>query len=346
MGAAWHLSELGYRVKIIDPNFNEELTRENVRNASTASLGILMGYTFRRSSGRAWNLRKRSMELWPEWISKLSSDEIPLKINKPLIQIATSYKESLKIKDLIQQRKHLGIDSLPKRYYSFLRDFLINKDYGGLISYQEGYIDSISLQEALLLAMKKLEVEKISEHAIKIQKKAYPSSNSWQVTLSNNQIIKTDIIVLCNSIGAENLLQQLGHKIRLTPVLGQAVLIKTNLCAKSFMNWPSVCSTDGLNIIRRANNHILIGATIEPGIKPLPLYLHEMLNMKNNAPPWLKESEIVNQWSGIRAKPLDRPAPLLEKIEPGLILASAHYRNGILLAPATAEFISSSINDA
>jgi glycine/D-amino acid oxidase-like deaminating enzyme len=44
---------------------------------------------------------------------------------------------------------------------------------------------------------------------------------------------------------------------------------------------------------------------------------------------------------------VDRPAPLLEALEPGLILASGHYRNGVLLAPATAEWIANGFaNDA
>jgi glycine oxidase len=30
---------------------------------------------------------------------------------------------------------------------------------------------------------------------------------------------------------------------------------------------------------------------------------------------------------------------LLEQLEPGLVLASGHYRNGLLMAPATAEWV-------
>jgi glycine/D-amino acid oxidase-like deaminating enzyme len=34
-----------------------------------------------------------------------------------------------------------------------------------------------------------------------------------------------------------------------------------------------------------------------------------------------------------------RPAPLLEHLAPGLLLATGHYRNGVLLAPASAEWV-------
>jgi glycine oxidase len=46
----------------------------------------------------------------------------------------------------------------------------------------------------------------------------------------------------------------------------------------------------------------------------------------------------VRHWHGLRARPSGRPAPLLELLEPGLLLASGHYRNGVLLAPASAHW--------
>jgi len=55
---------------------------------------------------------------------------------------------------------------------------------------------------------------------------------------------------------------------------------------------------------------------------------------------------VVGHWSGLRARPVDRPAPLLEELEPGLILASGHYRNGVLLTPGTAEWVATAIEQA
>jgi len=39
----------------------------------------------------------------------------------------------------------------------------------------------------------------------------------------------------------------------------------------------------------------------------------------------------------------DRPAPLLEQLESGLLLAAGHYRNGVLLAPASAAWVAEQI---
>ena len=45
-----------------------------------------------------------------------------------------------------------------------------------------------------------------------------------------------------------------------------------------------------------------------------------MRNLNERAPEWLRSAKVVGHWSGLRARPVDRPAPLLEELEPGLIL--------------------------
>ena len=83
---------------------------------------------------------------------------------------------------------------------------------------------------------------------------------------------------------------------------------------------------------------------MEPGSEANPSLLPAMQTLNNLAPRWLHDTERVGQWHGLRARPQGRPAPLLEQLEPGLILASGHYRNGVLLAPASAEWVSQQID--
>ena len=82
-----------------------------------------------------------------------------------------------------------------------------------------------------------------------------------------------------------------------------------------------------------------MGATIEKGPKPNLSKKLEMLNMRANAPEWIKLSKVIREWNGIRARPLNEPSPLLKELEPGLLINTGHYRNGILLAPSCAEWI-------
>ena len=50
-------------------------------------------------------------------------------------------------------------------------------------------------------------------------------------------------------------------------------------------------------------------------------------------------ASVLRTWSGLRPRPHERPAPIIERL-PGydnVVVASGHYRNGVLLAPITAQ---------
>ena len=79
---ALELSELGLQVTIIDP--------AQLQNSSNAALGLLMGNMYQKRRGRSWDLRKQSIELWPQWITFLQKFNYELNIEKPLIQLTTN----------------------------------------------------------------------------------------------------------------------------------------------------------------------------------------------------------------------------------------------------------------
>ena len=61
--------------------------------------------------------------------------------------------------------------------------------------------------------------------------------------------------------------------------------------------------------------------------------------------PVLADAPVIESWAGVRPGTKDH-APLLgETRTPGLFVASGHYRNGILLAPITAQILADTIID-
>ena len=87
-----------------------------------------------------------------------------------------------------------------------------------------------------------------------------------------------------------------------------------------------------------------MGATVEHGDTPANEMLEEMLRMDGDAPKWLTKAKVLEHWCGARGRPINQPAPILKQLEPGLVIASGHYRNGILLAPATADWVTDEIS--
>ena len=71
--------------------------------------------------------------------------------------------------------------------------------------------------------------------------------------------------------------------------------------------------------------------------------LHQMAS---EISPDMSELKIADQWSGLRPKAADG-LPVLGNISgiEGLFIATAHYRNGILLAPQTAKLVAGAVID-
>jgi glycine/D-amino acid oxidase-like deaminating enzyme len=107
-------------------------------------------------------------------------------------------------------------------------------------------------------------------------------------------------------------------------------------------------STQGY-LVPRADGRLLVGATVEDvgfenavtqeGLESLVMAGLEIL-------PGLSPLPIAEHWSGLRPFAADG-LPVLGRI-PGYdraYLATAHFRNGILLAPKTAELIADGVID-
>ncbi len=343
--AAWHLSKLGYRIVIIDPKIRKTVHLSACRTGTNASLGVLMCNTFQRTTGRAWLLRQQSKKLWSRWINQLNTKEFPISFETPLIKLATSEKEELAMQHLINTRKHLKIEALSEKEKSFYHDLWPNNKYGGMVSREDGRIDPFKLQESLYHNLKLLDVEMIEDQAINIHKIIRNNNLSWAVKLENFGTLYVAKIIICAAYNSNLLLKNIGYKLDLEAILGQAVEIEVELENNIIKQLPPVLNIHGINIIPKTKNHLIIGATIEKNNMPNKNNLEEMMSLGNNAPTWFQKSKIVDQWYGFRAKPRNRPAPVLEKIEQGLILATGHNRNGILLAPASADFIAKAIKD-
>jgi glycine oxidase len=73
--------------------------------------------------------------------------------------------------------------------------------------------------------------------------------------------------------------------------------------------------------------------------------LEEILGAVNELAPSLASAEILDRWSGLRPGTPDQLPVLGPTDVEGLMIATGHYRNGILLAPVTAKLITDWITE-
>ena len=342
---AFHLLKKGYKVNLIDPQINSEINTQNPRNGTQAALGIIMGNIYKRSKGRAFVLRNKSMKLWKEWLIEINKSESNLKLEKPLIKLASSEKEYQSMIEISKNKKEYGIELLDKNSIEFWSTTFETKIIGGLISLEDGRLNPIKLLKLLIKNLDKMKVNKIASKVIRIKKNINSIKNKWKIYLDNNQCINQDYIVICSALNTNKLLKTLDYKIDLEPILGQVIELELKDKNLNWNQWPAILNYQSINFIHHNPNKIIMGATIEKNIEPCLLHKEEMFHMNNTAPEWIKKAIIKHEWSGIRARPINEPAPLLKELEPGLLINTGHYRNGILLAPSCAEWIGLRIDD-
>ena len=336
---AFYLGKKGYKVNLIDPKVNSKINSFHPENGTQAALGALMGNIYKKSKGKAFLMRDKSMKLWKEWLIEIKDSKSNIKLEKPLIKIASSEKEYKSMIEISKNKKIYGIELLDKISIEFWSSTFETKIIGGLISHEDGRLNPLKLIEALMKYLDKIKVNKIEDNVIKISKNNNSFNKSWKIYLEHNQCINQDYIVICSALNTQKLLQGLDHTINLEPVLGQVIELELEYQTTNFKKWPAIVNYQSINFIHHKPSYIIMGATIEKGNKPNLLKKEEMASINNTAPKWIRKARIRNEWSGIRAKPINEPAPLLKELEPGLLLNTGHYRNGILLAPSCAEWI-------
>jgi glycine oxidase len=298
-----------------------------------------MGHVFRRSSGRGWRLRLRSMELWPQWIETLQAHQPDLELHPGLLQIAEDERTAERMESLAAQRVDLGLQMVAN---TDLVAVWPTAKHGGLHSRHDGRVDPILLQLALRQALAKQSVELNAAQVIRLER----DHKRWRLHRANGDSSIHDVVVLCTALSSDVLLEPLGHARPMTPVLGQALSLQLTTGPTSWRNWPAVLVDQGFNLIPTAPGRLLLGATVEAGDRASDEPLALMRNLNKRAPDWLRLATVIEQWNGLRARPVNRPAPLLEQLEPGLIVATGHYRNGVLLTPGTAEWVATAIEQS
>ena len=101
-------------------------------------------------------------------------------------------------------------------------------------------------------------------------------------------------------------------------------------------------------LVPRADGEIVVGASSEEAgfdVRPRAGAVYDLLRDAQSLVPELSEVEFVEVSTGLRPGSPDN-APLLGSgALDGLVLATGHYRNGILLAPVTGDEIANLIVD-
>jgi glycine/D-amino acid oxidase-like deaminating enzyme len=341
LSIAWLLQRQGHAVRLLDPCLNGPPATDS---GSWAALGVLMGQVFHRSSGRGWRLRQRSLELWQDWILDLQALGHPIPYRQGLLILASDGQELERQGRLSQERQAKGfpLELWDPAKLQTLQPPLPRAAHGALYSPGDGQLDPALALAALRAAAEQLGLIGQAEEAMALER----HNGQWRVQCRGGESLESPWVVLSAGVRSAALIEPLGHAMPMEPVLGQA--LELDLADPSDWQWPGAVVWRGVNLVPRPDlpggKRLWLGATLEPGTNASPEALADLRHWGNSNLDWLHGATVVRQWQGHRPRPSQQPAPLLEELEPGLILASGHYRNGVLLAPASAEWVAQVIS--
>ncbi|MBF2099408.1 MAG: FAD-binding oxidoreductase [Gloeomargaritaceae cyanobacterium C42_A2020_066] len=297
--------------------------------ATGAALGVMMAAISQKLRGSHVALRLASLRVWQGWLRDLGLD---LPGNpRGLLRLTDDPEEAAAWETLIRTRAAQGwpLEQLtPQKTAGRFPGLDLSRCLAALYSSQDFQLDPVPLTEALVAAAGRQGVVfHWNTPVLSLEAHRFQTSQGWQ---------SADWIVVAAGLASPDLLPG----ITLVPVLGQAVEAQI----EGLAGLPVVTYGD-VNLVPRPAGRVWVGATVEFPVAPASVpqadsYLWQTLwNRARAVCPALETASVVSHWQGLRPRPVGRPAPIIEAVSglPHVIGATGHYRNGVLLAPITAQ---------
>jgi glycine oxidase len=215
---------------------------------------------------------------------------------------------------------------------------------GGLLAPDDHQVDSRALHAALLTAAEQAGARIIPHRVAHLRCMA---DRAVGVGLEGGDVLDASTVVLAAGAWSPSIAGVPAVPVR--PVKGQTVHLRATGGA-AVLDHVVRGEVQGspVYLVPRGDGRIVVGATSEEAgfdLRPRAGAVYELLRDAQSIVPVLGEAELVEVSTSVRPATPDN-APLLgPSTLDGLVLATGHYRNGILLCPVTADGIADLITD-
>jgi thiazole synthase len=330
------------------------LSRDTRQAAAHAAAGMLAPTAENISPSPMLELCDNSLNLYPDWVSKIESlsgasvGYWPCGILAPVLQDQFLEDGSLKKQPITpgalpRPEASTPHSSLPTPHSSLWLDRpaihhaqpeLSSAVTGGWWYPEEGQVDNRALMQALQSAAQTLGIE-IAE-GVTVQAIQQRQGQVVGLKTSAGDVQAGHYILATGAWGQELL------PIAVSPRKGQMLSVQVPHYEQASLPLQRILYGEDVYIVPRQDGRIIVGATVEEvGFTPgnTPSGLQTLLNAAIQLYPALQDFPIQECWWGFRPATPDELPILGASRCSNLTLATGHYRNGILLAPITAGLI-------
>jgi thiazole synthase len=319
LAIALELKLRGQSVTVVSRDFKHGSTR--------AAAGMLAPQAEGITNPAMLELCQWSRSLYPEWISKLER----------LTGVSTGYWPCGILAPVYQQtsKNQAGAGQwLDRDAIHLYQPGLSSEVVGGWWYPEDGQVDNRELAQALRLAAQELgvnlregvEVEAIEQHNQRVH----------EVRTSVGEF-QAEHYILATGAWSNTLLP-----LPVYPKKGQMLSVQAPPGSPKAFPLQRVLYGSDIYIVSRRDGRILLGATVENvGFAPhnTAAGIQTLLTQAIRLYPQLQDWSIQECWWGFRPTTPDELPIIGASPCENLTLAIGHYRNGILLAPATAVLV-------
>ena len=131
------------------------------------------------------------------------------------------------------------------------------------------------------------------------------------------------------------------------PAKGQMLRVHAPALLNTAMHGNVVVRNDEIYLVPRLDGSIVIGATIEDAGFDRTVHQADLTGLVQRAEsliPAIADAPHIESWAGLRPDTPDQ-LPLLGRVGERRLIATGHFRNGILLAPGTAHIVGQLLMD-
>ncbi len=336
LGIAWRLAAQGARVSVFDKGAAGA-------GASHAAAGMLAACAEAEPGEEALvALGRESQARWPGFADELARQagiDVELRREGTLVIARTADDQAQLLHQLaFAQKLGLPLEWLSAAETRRREPHLAPGIAGALWSPQDHQVDNRKLATALRAAATGAGAL-LREHCA-VAEISIKGGRAEGVVLANGTFVPADRVVLAAgawSRGIAGLPPDVRPPVR--PVKGQMLALRMDASAPLLTH---VVWAPGAYLVPRRDGRLLVGATVEEKGFDAALTAGAMLTLLDAAwrvVPAIEELPIDETWAGHRPGSRDDAPILGPAAVNGLIYATGHHRNGILLAPVTADAI-------
>jgi glycine oxidase len=341
LAIAWRLAQLGAKVSVFDKGAAGS-------GASHAAAGMLAAHLEAEPrEEKLVALNRASQNLWPAFAAELeavSAIAVDLRTEGTLLLALTGDDQSrLKHVLAFQQSLGLPLEWLTTTEVRRREPHLTPTISGAIFSPQDHQVDNRAVAAALRAAALKAGAT-LRENA-PVERIVTSDSRVTGIGIGG-ETIAADVVILAAGAWSRAIAGLPTASLPpVRPVKGQMLALRMDRQAPLLTH---VVWAPGAYLVPRKDGRLLIGATVEEkGFDPHLTAGGQLalLEATWRALPGIEELPIDEMWVGFRPGSRDDAPIIGASSVPGLVYATGHYRNGILLTPITAEAIAALVLD-